>query len=56
MARSPTLAEVGFLSGCRYLLHDRDAKFTAALDQVLRSGGVEPLVLPPRSPNLNARG
>ena len=54
MARSLTLAEVGFLSGCRYLLHDRDAKFTAALDQVLRSGGVEPVVLPPRSPNLNA--
>ena len=53
-ARSLTLAEVGFLSGCRYLLYDRDAKFTAALDQVLRSRGVEPVVLPPRSPNLNA--
>lgn len=54
MARRLTLAEEGFLSGCRYLLHDRDAKFTAALDQVLRSGGVEPVLLPPRSPNLNA--
>jgi hypothetical protein len=27
MARNISLAEVGFLNGCRYLLHDRDAKF-----------------------------
>ena len=45
-------------SGClrqrRYVLHDRDAKFCAAFDDVLRSAGVHCLTLPPRSPNLNA--
>jgi putative transposase len=44
----------GFLLGKRYLLHDRDTKFTQAFDALLKASGVEPLVLPPRSPNLNA--
>jgi transposase InsO family protein len=44
----------GFLLGKRYLLHDRDTKFTQAFDGLLKSSGVEPVVLPPRSPNLNA--
>jgi transposase InsO family protein len=44
----------GFLLGKRYLIHDRDTKFTEAFDQFLGNEGVEPLVLPPRSPNLNA--
>jgi transposase InsO family protein len=44
----------GFLLGKRYLLHDRDTKFTAAFDALLKDSGVEPLLLPPRSPNLNA--
>jgi transposase InsO family protein len=44
----------GFLLDKRYLMHDRDTKFTAALDQYLRDQGVEPLVLPAQSPNLNA--
>jgi transposase InsO family protein len=44
----------GFLLGKRYLIHDRDTKFTQAFDGLLKSSGVEPLVLPPRSPNLNA--
>ena len=43
-----------FLRGTRYLLHDRDTKFVHGFDQMLRASGVEPLVLPPRSPNLNA--
>lgn len=42
IARSLKLADVGSLSGCRYLLHDRDTKFTAAFDTILRSAGVEP--------------
>jgi len=54
MARNMTMAGDGILNGCRYLLHDRDAKFSAAFDDILRSAGIEPLVLPPRSPNLNA--
>jgi transposase InsO family protein len=44
----------GCLLGKRYLLHDRDSKFTDAFDRLLRDSGVEPVVLPPRSPNLNA--
>jgi len=54
MARNLTMAGEGMLQGCRYLLHDRDTKFCAAFDEVLRSAGIEPLTLPPRSPNLNA--
>jgi putative transposase len=46
----------GFLLGKRYLLHDRDTKFTQAFDALLKASGVEPIVLPPRSPNLNAHG
>jgi putative transposase len=44
----------GFLLGKRYLLHDRDTKFTQASDGLLKRSGVEPVVLPPRIPNLNA--
>jgi hypothetical protein len=45
----------GFLLDKRYLIHDRDTKFTQAFNQFLRNEGVEPVVLPPQSPNLNAR-
>src|SRR5919198_318355 len=44
----------GFLRGKRYLIHDRDSKFTDAFDAMLKDSGVEPVVLPPHSPNLNA--
>jgi transposase InsO family protein len=44
----------GFLLDKRYLIHDRDTKFTEAFDAMLRDSGVEPVVLPPKSPNLNA--
>src|SRR6266487_4638069 len=44
----------GFLLGKRYLIHDRDTKFTQAFDALLKDSGVQPLLLPPRSPNLNA--
>ena len=44
----------GFLLGKRYLIHDRDTKFTQAFDGLLQGSGLEPLVLPARSPNLNA--
>src|ERR1039457_7432670 len=54
MARNATDERSGFLRGQRYLLHDRDTKFCAAFLDVLRSSGIQPLALPPRSPNLNA--
>jgi putative transposase len=44
----------GFLLGKRYLIHDRDSKFTEVFDALLKENGVEPVVLPARSPNLNA--
>jgi putative transposase len=44
----------GFLSDKRYLLHDRDEKFVHGFDRMLRTSGVESVVLPARSPNLNA--
>ena len=44
----------GLLLGKRYLIHDRDTKFTPAFDGLLKASGVEPILLPPRSPNLNA--
>ena len=50
------LADVdsGALLEQRYLLHDGDAKFCTGFRSLLSDGGVEPLRLPPRSPNLNA--
>jgi transposase InsO family protein len=53
-ARQLTDPFEGFLLGKRYLIHDRDTKFTQAFDGLLKASGVEPLLLPPRSPNLNA--
>ena len=48
------MGEWGFLEGCRYLIHDRDTKFTDSFRAIVKSGHVEPLKLPARSPNLNA--
>jgi putative transposase len=44
----------GALRDCRYLLHDRDTKYTQSFLAIIASGRVEPLALPARSPNLNA--
>jgi putative transposase len=54
MARNVTMERGGFLSGCHYLLHDRDTKFSGGFDRMVASVGVKPLRLPARSPNLNA--
>jgi transposase InsO family protein len=53
-ARQLTDPFEGFLLGKRYLLHDRDTKCTPAFDGLLKDSGVESVLLPPRSPNLNA--
>ncbi len=53
-ARQLTDPFEGFLVGKRYLLHDRDTKFTHAFDALLKDSGVESVILPPRSPNLSA--
>ena len=54
IARNATMDDCGALRDCRYLLHDRDAKFTRSFRAILVSGRVKPLALPARSPNLNA--
>jgi putative transposase len=54
MARNLTAAEEGFLAGKRYVLMDRDSKFSEAFRTTLFNAGVKSVRLPPRSPNLNA--
>jgi transposase InsO family protein len=54
MARNATMEGCGVLRDCRHLLHDRDTKYTASFRAIIKSGRVEPLALPARSPNLNA--
>jgi putative transposase len=54
VARHVTMEEWGFLSPGQYLIHDRDTKFCAAFQQIIDDAGIERVVLPPRSPNLNA--
>jgi putative transposase len=44
----------GFLLGKRYLIHDRDTKYPQAFDALVKESGMEPVLLPPWSPNLNA--
>jgi len=40
--------------GKRYLIIDRDAKYSAQFRRVIRDSGIEVIRLPPMSPNLNA--
>jgi putative transposase len=54
MARNVTMEGCGILRHCRYLLHDRDSKYTRSFRAIIASGQVEPLALPARCPNLNA--
>jgi putative transposase len=54
MARNVTMEGCGILQDCRYLLHDRDTKYTQSFRAIITSGQVEPLALPARCPNLNA--
>ena len=54
VSRNVTDISDGFLTGKRYLIHDRDPLFTGAFRETLASAGVETVKLPPRSPNLNA--
>ena len=44
----------GFLKEKQFLIRDRDTKFTRQFDNILKEASVQPVVLPARSPNLNA--
>ena len=48
------MGDWGFLAGCRYLIHDHDSKFSLAFRATLMPAGIESVMLPARSPNLNA--
>jgi transposase InsO family protein len=54
MARELTAADDGFLNGKKYVLMDRDTKFTTEFRQIVEDAGTECVLLPPKSPNLNA--
>jgi transposase InsO family protein len=54
IARNLTDGREGFLRDARYLIHDRDPKFTRQFIVILKAAGVETVKLPARSPNLNA--
>ena len=54
IARNLTMAGWGFLEGMKYLIQDRDGKFTASFRAIVEDAGVKNLRIPPRSPNLNA--
>jgi putative transposase len=52
IARNLTDSLDGFLNGKRYLIMDRDTKFSLAFRDILEKEGVNCVRLPPRSPNL----
>lgn len=54
IARNLTDCFDGFLTGKRFLIHDRDPLFTRDFDRILFGQGIEALILPAKSPNLNA--
>ena len=52
VARNLSDANDGFLGDKKYLLMDRDAKFSEEFLDTLKQTGVKAVRLPPRSPNL----
>ena len=54
MARNVTDPVDGCFRRARYLIHDRDPLSTRVFGEILEGGGVQPIRLPPKSPNLTA--
>jgi putative transposase len=54
IARNLTDPDDGFLSHKRFLVLDRDSKYSPAFRTLLANSGLEIVRLPPRSPNLNS--
>jgi putative transposase len=54
MARNLTDTEGGALRSKKYLIIDRDTKYTQQFRRLILDEGTKVIRLPPRSPNLNA--
>ena len=54
VARNLTDAFDGFLTGHRFLICDRDSKFSEQFRRILRSAGVDVIRTPIQAPNCNA--
>ena len=54
MAKNLTDTFDGFLVGKRFLIMDRDTKFTDDFKALLKAEGVQPIICPVRAPNANA--
>ena len=54
MARNAVDDIDGALLGTRFALRDRDTRFCSSFRTILKSSGVQAILLPPCSPNLNA--
>ena len=54
IGRNATLEHWGYLHPCRYVLHDRDTKFSALFQDTLATADVKCLAVPRWNPNLNA--
>ena len=48
------LRRYGALEGVRFVIHDRDCKFSGEFDEVLRGEGARVILTPPRAPKANA--
>jgi transposase InsO family protein len=54
IARNETDSAAGALHSKRYLIIDRDTKYSEQFRRLMRGNGTKVIRLPPRSPNLNA--
>ena len=54
LARNLTDPVEGCLRTASHLIHDRDPLYKRVFGEILTGGGVQPIRLPPKSPNLNA--